>query len=58
MLCGNLVVAVIEGKDVSYVCLYDFDDYMNEQEAVDKEVIDASKETHTHQLYQFELVEM
>ncbi len=25
MLCGNLVVAVLEGKDVSCVCLYDFD---------------------------------
>jgi len=48
---------VIKNTKSTMLCLYDFEDYMKEQKYIDDEIIEKSKDTHSHVLYQFLLEE-
>ena len=45
----------ISGLNISVMCIYDFDDFINNRHYIDEQVISKSFNTHTHKLYQFNL---
>lgn len=41
----------LKGTDVALICVYDFYDFMNQQETIDEELISFSEKAHSYRLY-------
>lgn len=54
--CEKHLTEAVKGTKSSLVCNYDFFDYVNTKEYIDDEVFEGSKNTHSHKLYNFKLI--
>lgn len=52
----NLLNKVVEKLNISVMCAYDFDDYLNKKQLIDDTLMNQSFRVHDHRFYNFRMI--
>ena len=53
----KLLNEVVEKLNISIMCAYDFDDYLNKKQLIDEALMNQSLKVHNHRFYNFKMIE-
>lgn len=52
----KVLTEAIEGRNISMMCVYDFDDYINKKTFINDTLIEQSFNSHNYRFYKFKLI--
>lgn len=52
----NVLTEAVEGKNISIMCAYDFDDYINKKKFINDTLLEQSFDNHNYRFYKFKLM--